>query len=418
MRPIGINSFSVTDPAWANVTLLMHCDGANGAQTYTDSGPYNRAFSVVGSPPLLTTGNKKFGTAALNFNTTGSISSPNDLLDYFGAGDFTVEAWVYPTNGGVGPFTVISRWASSGLPNANQFILYVDTLTPVFGVSVDGNAAITATGPVLTLNQWNHVAAVRSGSTIKVYTNGVAGASQAVSGSLFSDTNNTLLIGSFNGGGSGKFTGSLDDLRITRGVARYTANFAPPTAEFPSSSGSPPVRPIAVGDTSGVIPVSSNGAQVGDLVLVYCHYGAGTPSGAGWTTVNFNYGYAASYSWKVLDNLTNITVSGFSQSFMYAIYRGPKVAARVYFGIVDGTTTPPMSVTWPTPDPKARAQMMFMHAQAGSYVGPAAGFADRMAVSDGIFFLNIHDRLTGAVAGVSTMTGGLAANSGFELRDA
>ena len=71
-----------------------------------------------------------------------------------------------------------------------------------------------------------HVAAVRSGSTTTIYMDGVQVASGTVS---ITDFNGTLTIGQYTSPISGsEWTGYIDDLRITRGVARYTAAFVPP----------------------------------------------------------------------------------------------------------------------------------------------------------------------------------------------
>jgi hypothetical protein len=231
VKPLGINAFQSAsgDPYAAFVTLLLHGDTA---ATVVDSSSYRRVSGSTGTPPTLYTANKKFGTACLAFNAGGTLTYPNSPLDYFGAGDFTIEAWIFPDNAGVGPFTIISRWNSTGAANSNQFIFYLDTLVPVLSVSVNGTAAITAQGPALPINQWTHVAVVRSANTLTVYTNGIAGTGVAVSGALFATETNLLMVGGYQGGSAGLMSGGIDDLRITK-TARYTGNFSPPTAALP-----------------------------------------------------------------------------------------------------------------------------------------------------------------------------------------
>jgi hypothetical protein len=77
---------------------------------------------------------------------------------------------------------------------------------------------------------WNHVAIVRNGSTWTVSINGTSVGTATYSGTV------NIPIGPLEIGWAGTtdsyFTGYIDDLRITKGIARYTANFTPPTAAF------------------------------------------------------------------------------------------------------------------------------------------------------------------------------------------
>jgi hypothetical protein len=94
-------------------------------------------------------------------------------------------------------------------------------------VIVTGTTAISAT-------TWTHFAVVRNGSTITIYINGTAGGT-ATNSSFSDDTTAPFEIGARAGNGSIPFTGYIDDLRITKGYARYTSNFTPPTAAFPNN---------------------------------------------------------------------------------------------------------------------------------------------------------------------------------------
>ena len=93
----------------------------------------------------------------------------------------------------------------------------------------DGNFQDTVTGTSVALNTWTHLALVKNGSTATIYVNGVSAGTDTV-GSL---TNSTapLTLGATSSGGQ-PFNGYIQDARFTNGLARYTANFTPPTAEF------------------------------------------------------------------------------------------------------------------------------------------------------------------------------------------
>ncbi|MFB0964748.1 MAG: hypothetical protein QMC36_03520 [Patescibacteria group bacterium] len=82
-------------------------------------------------------------------------------------------------------------------------------------------------------NAWTHFAVTRSGTTIRVFLNGVLTAS-ATNSTSFDGNSGSMQIGAFNGGYF--FNGNVDDVRITKGYARYTADFSSslPSAPFPN----------------------------------------------------------------------------------------------------------------------------------------------------------------------------------------
>jgi hypothetical protein len=94
---------------------------------------------------------------------------------------------------------------------------------------------LIASSSSLTLNTWNHIAVVRNGNSWQIYINGVAdGASVTWNGNVDNNTSSAVFgIGGDITTGSGlTWNGYIDDLRITKGYARYTSNFTPPTSAF------------------------------------------------------------------------------------------------------------------------------------------------------------------------------------------
>jgi hypothetical protein len=157
------------------------------------------------------------------FDGTGdALLPPTSKLLAFNTGDFTVELWVYPV-----------AWDSNmvviqGGSNGFGIQKYSGGSTGNIGVIINGGWVITdATLP--TTGQWTHIAVTRSGSTLRFFVNGV------VSGSTPTNTAD-ISEGIRNiGGESGQtfYYGYMDDIRITKGYARYTANFTAPAAAFP-----------------------------------------------------------------------------------------------------------------------------------------------------------------------------------------
>ena len=84
----------------------------------------------------------------------------------------------------------------------------------------------------MSTNTWYHIAAVRAGSTITLYINGIAGATVTSSATLGRSDYNLWLGAQHSGGPVYYFNGYVDDVRITNGVARYLYNFSPPNAAF------------------------------------------------------------------------------------------------------------------------------------------------------------------------------------------
>ena len=201
-------------------------------------------LQTVGNVQIDTT-TKKFGTGSLEFDGTGDyLTVLNNPAFSFGTGDFTIECWVYiaanssPDGGGNRTAGLFSAYAASGVVSRG------------YTFEIEGNASTTGTGlsfynnnsgtqisliATTTISQgtWHHVAVCRSGTTTRLFLNGSSVASGTLSNqnvnSDYSITIGRLGYASY----LQEFNGYIDDLRVTKGVARYTSNFTPPTATFP-----------------------------------------------------------------------------------------------------------------------------------------------------------------------------------------
>jgi hypothetical protein len=225
-----------------------------GAAVYTSNfTPSTTSLTAVAGTSLLTCQSNKFvdnSTNALTLTPTGTpkVVTQNPFAvnagfsyyfdgtgDYLksaasvqalalGSGDFTLEYWIYPSSLAV-QFTVIDfRGATSNV----GFTDYVSTNGKINLFQEGGTTYLTTTGS-LVAGAWTHVAYVRSSGTIKVYFNGVADATTASNTTNWLAPNGVGVIG-VNYTLANYFTGYLADLRITRGLARYTATFTPPTS--------------------------------------------------------------------------------------------------------------------------------------------------------------------------------------------
>lgn len=211
-----------SDPHGANVSLLLHMDGTNGSTAFTDHSQNN--FTVTaGGDAQISTAEKKFGTGSALFDGTGDyLELPLSSAFDFGSDNFTIECWFYTSS--TNWQTILARWGGS----ANVFFIGVDQ--DAQGVEVYINGSSVLNGPV-NLSAWNHVAFVRNGTSLKLFLNGIEEDSYNIGYTAIDTTDAQLRIGADNDVNN-KFNGYIDEVRITKGVARYTANFVPQTAPF------------------------------------------------------------------------------------------------------------------------------------------------------------------------------------------
>lgn len=219
---------AATDPYWANVVALLHLDGANGSTTFTDQKAHT---FTGGGGAALSTEQQKFGSASLLLNgTTQYIQSATSADWDMGAVDFTVECWVRPAVAVVSRMEIIERWATSGL--ALQ-IMDTGFLRAYASNTTSGTVFAGPGTTTVTHNTWHHIAFVRDGNTLRLFLDGVSQGTASFTGSIEA-ISETLSIG-YDNSGTRHLKGNIDEVRITKGVARYTADFTPPTAPFPNS---------------------------------------------------------------------------------------------------------------------------------------------------------------------------------------
>ena len=220
------------DPNYSSVSLLLNGNGTNGSTTFTDSSSYGHTVTPVGNAQISTT-QSKFGGASIYLDGSGDyLQSPTSTDFILGTNDFTLEAWIYPLGFAGAPnynnYGPIFEYRTANVSQVNVLLSFIGSSTLVFYVS--GSARIT--GSAISTNQWTHVALTRSSGITRMFINGIQ------SGSSYSDTNSyvssVFRIGG-NIAGDAFFNGYIDDLRITKGVARYTSNFTPPTAQLPGA---------------------------------------------------------------------------------------------------------------------------------------------------------------------------------------
>ena len=216
----------INDLFWSSVSLLLHFNGTGGSTTFTDQ----TGKTVTPTNASLSTTSPKFGTACGAFNgTNASLAVANNAAFQFGSGDFTVE--FYCRNNEIAATKFFALFGAAG---ALSWWIYRSAQQVYAAASADGtnNAVLISSGNVITsTSAWYHVAFVRRGNAFTLYVDGLVVGTASFSGSLFATTS-PLSVGQYGGGFF--FNGSLDELRVTKGVARYIGEFTPPASEFPN----------------------------------------------------------------------------------------------------------------------------------------------------------------------------------------
>ena len=189
----------------------------------------------------LSTAVKKYNVASLSFNGSSQyLSIPNNPNWALGTGDFTIEFWVYFNAFPSATWMVqlsqyvdtnnrVSIFFGNNATNENGLVFKVVTSSTVYKAVENDSASITMASLGYSTLTWYHVAITRSGSTIKGFINGTQKCTTTTS-ATFPTLAAPLLIGSFDTTPQFTHNGYIDDLRITKGFARYTGNFTAPTS--------------------------------------------------------------------------------------------------------------------------------------------------------------------------------------------
>jgi hypothetical protein len=226
---------------YTNTVLLLKGDGTNGSTTILDSS------KVAGGPKTVTAGgNAQISTAiadpfgnstrgVIALDGTGDYLTATDNLDFsFGTGNFTIEFWLYliatATNNALFGSCLVDTRTSPTFAGHSIFVRSTGSLR-LWENNADAYDSATSAVP---FSNWCHIATSRASGTTRAFVNGSQVINYAVS---YNHTTPAFTAGGVvdfrDATADFKLNGYIDDLRITKGIARYTANFTPPTAPFP-----------------------------------------------------------------------------------------------------------------------------------------------------------------------------------------
>jgi hypothetical protein len=315
---------TVGDLHFPKVSLLT-CEGSNGSTTVTDSSNTNASITCIGSAQI-STAQSKFGNSSLG-TASGDISISTTNIFNFGTSDFTVEFWFYRTGLGSSNNHIVDARPNGS--TSDTFLIYMATGTTAPRYHTSGSDKITSSIN-LGANVWTHMAVVRNSGTTTLYMDGVSGGS-------FSDSTNYVDTGGstlgFWAGSSTSYSqyttpGFFDDFRVTKGVARYTSGFTPPTSAHLTSAGDVNKQIVINSDADGVA-IGTGGINQARVAKAWAEFdGSGITLNASYNvssiTDHGNRDYTINFSTAMADANYSIVGSNIGQTatFNWSVVTG------------------------------------------------------------------------------------------------
>ena len=312
-------STTVGDVHFPKVKLLLPFDGLNGATSTADSSSANNTVSFAGTAQISTAQSKFGGSSLLLDGNSDYLEVTNSELDLDGA-TCTIEFWVYLL-GGIGSHICFY----SDYNGAGSGISIEKNTDNVVKVNLSGDGADITGTTTLSTGQWYHIALSGSDGSYKLFLNGTQEGSTAT-GSI-TNGHNTKKIGVFwySGGGYIRhWNGYLEDFRITKGLARYTSNFTPPTSAHSTQAGDANKHIVINPDADGVA-IGSGGFNELRLAKAWAEFdGSGLTLNASYNvssvTDHGNRDYTINFGTAMADTNYSIVGSNIGQSSSVSYY--------------------------------------------------------------------------------------------------
>jgi hypothetical protein len=208
----------------ANTKLLLHFDGDISTTPHT--------LTVNGNPQLNATTAKFNG--AMYFDGSGDYVYTLDSEDFkFGSDDFTIDFWCYITQFAIDHNYLVGKIGNYAIGGA--FLIGIDSggIPKFLACSYFSEwdlALIGGGGSPISLNTWTHIAVTRFNSRFDIWVNGISTGNSSPAGSIW-DSGVNLSVGACADGTGGTY-GYIDELRISKGIARWTSNFTPESGPY------------------------------------------------------------------------------------------------------------------------------------------------------------------------------------------
>ena len=247
----GAVTFSANENINTNndTSSLLHFNGLDAATTFTDAS--NKTWTAAGNAQI-DTAQSKIGGASSLFDGTGDwIDTPDNDDFNTGSGNFSIDLWVKRNT--TGTRQAITGQSDAAGSNTSGWIEFTatNTIRGIVNKSDNSVAYIAASTGTITDSNWHHIAFVRDGNTLRLFKDGVADGTADVTGITLINSPSKFAIGRGGEYADLYFNGWVDEFRYSKGIARWTANFTPPTTEYSN-------RAIADGEALAVSAISTN----------------------------------------------------------------------------------------------------------------------------------------------------------------
>ena len=300
--PVTVGAFAFAD---IETKLLLPGDDL----PIIDESSSSHTFSNSGV--TIDTTNKKFGAGSLAFVSSASADSAASA-DWDLGTLWTVDLWIRPTSSG-------SFQKFLGTQFSGTYWELLITNTGRIGWEQSGAGFLFGTNP-LTLSVFQHVALTYDGSDMRVWIDGVLDSTTAYV-TTFNSGGNSLRLGK-SGTGSEPFTGQVDELRISKGILRWTAPFTPPTAPYEepgykvdvSEVTSPTLTNKMYGRNSSNEPIEITAANSRKNII----YDLGSTSGG--ASIDYDVNPATLYTATATAAITGWTFSNFPTDFPFKLH--------------------------------------------------------------------------------------------------
>lgn len=213
--------------------LMLHIDGADASTTFADYSSSARTITVGGNAQIDTAQSVFGGASGLLDGVGDSLSVPQSTDFDFGSGDFTVDFRVRWSTVGKTLF-----FAKCGTVGSYAYAFYYDHAANKLSFWYSTNGTNESYNPSsatvsFSANTWYHIAVVRNGNALRYYVNGTQLGTDITMSATIHAPSTTFLIGrNTNFTTSADMNGWLDEFRVSKGIARWTAAFTPPTEEY------------------------------------------------------------------------------------------------------------------------------------------------------------------------------------------
>lgn len=215
---------STGDPYSANVVFLCRFDGSDAATTFTDESDSAHTITAVGNAQL-DTAQQRFGASSLLLDGVGDYATISSSADFDLTGDYTIEGFFRSVDVTQNK-ALVQFWVTD---QNNRITVGHINGTLYFFSALPGNGAIRISGGTPTDNTWHHFALTKEAGTWRLFLDGTLIGSSTTT--FYPTGNLAVSIGAAIT--EVPFAGHLDELRFTKGVARYTTSFTPPAVPYP-----------------------------------------------------------------------------------------------------------------------------------------------------------------------------------------